>query len=75
MDSKWNNLTSPSAAHPETMDVLSKAWCNFAVQTLNPQVQPLGKSLLLIDTPITTAPSDPFPVSVKLFLVYLRKMK
>ncbi|KAE8653067.1 hypothetical protein Csa_019908 [Cucumis sativus] len=50
------------------MDVLSRAWCNFAVQTLNPadQVQPLGKSLLLIDTPITTtASSDPFPIIQK----------
>ncbi|XP_023006296.1 VAN3-binding protein-like isoform X2 [Cucurbita maxima] len=58
------NLSSASAAHPETMDVLSRAWCNFAVQTLNPELQP-DKSLALIDTPIkdldVTLTSDPFP--------------
>lgn len=27
---------SPSEAHPETMDFLSHAWCNFAVQALQP---------------------------------------
>ncbi|CAL1358570.1 unnamed protein product [Linum trigynum] len=26
----------PSEAHPETMDFLSRAWCDFAVQTLQP---------------------------------------
>ena len=59
------NLSSASAAHPETMDVLSRAWCNFAVQTLNPELQP-DQSLALIDTPIkdldVTLTSDPFPV-------------
>ncbi|XP_038878421.1 VAN3-binding protein [Benincasa hispida] len=71
MEGKWNNLTSPSAAHPETMDVLSRAWCNFAVQTLNPELQPPEKSLLLIDNPIIKdldtvgLNSDSFPIIQK----------
>ncbi|KAL2338579.1 hypothetical protein Fmac_013025 [Flemingia macrophylla] len=30
---------SPSDAHPDTMDFLSHAWCNFAVQALQPEPQ------------------------------------
>ncbi|WCJ30189.1 hypothetical protein M5689_011762 [Euphorbia peplus] len=32
---------TPSEAHPETMDFLSKTWCNFAVQALQPPDQSL----------------------------------
>jgi len=38
---------SPSDAHPETMDFLSLAWCNFAVQALHPE--PQHGSVLLLD--------------------------
>ncbi|XP_010545436.1 PREDICTED: VAN3-binding protein [Tarenaya hassleriana] len=31
-----NNKPSPSEAHPDTMDFLSREWCNFAVQSLQP---------------------------------------
>ncbi|CAN8253113.1 unnamed protein product [Cochlearia groenlandica] len=31
-----NIITSPSEAHPDTMDFLSREWCNFAVQSLHP---------------------------------------
>ncbi|CAK9329788.1 unnamed protein product [Citrullus colocynthis] len=56
------------------MDVLSRAWCNFAVQTLNPELQPPQKSLLLIDNPINckkdldtvSLTSDPFPTIQKM---------
>ncbi|XP_004507790.1 VAN3-binding protein [Cicer arietinum] len=49
---------SPSDAHPETMDFLSLAWCNFAVQSLKPESQ-LG-SLVLFDNPMKQLePSTP----------------
>ncbi|KAG4929728.1 hypothetical protein AAZX31_17G066600 [Glycine max] len=38
---------SPSDAHPETMDFLSLAWCNFAVQALQPE--PQHGSVVLLD--------------------------
>ncbi|KAJ1433547.1 Pleckstrin-like, plant [Sesbania bispinosa] len=41
---------SPSDAHPETMDFLSLAWCNFAVQALQPE--PQHGSLVLVDSPM-----------------------
>ncbi|CAN0912315.1 hypothetical protein LINGRAHAP2_LOCUS27311 [Linum grandiflorum] len=45
----------PSEAHPETMDFLSKAWCDFAVQTLHPDehFQDHNSLLLLDDKPAT----------------------
>ncbi|XP_062081101.1 VAN3-binding protein [Humulus lupulus] len=61
MDSSLFNPTpSPSEAHPETLDFLSNAWCNFAVQALQPdshhhdhhqQLLPLDyhQSMALID--------------------------
>ncbi|PON56037.1 Pleckstrin-like [Parasponia andersonii] len=55
MDSSLMN-PSPSEAHPETMDFLSSAWCNFAVQALQPDnhnqqhLQPSDQhSMALID--------------------------
>lgn len=41
---------SPSDAHPETMDFLSLAWCNFAVQSLQPE--PQHGSVVLVDNPM-----------------------
>lgn len=48
MASEFN--LSPSDAHPETMDFLSHAWCNFAVQALQPQ--PQHASAVLVDNPM-----------------------
>ncbi|KAJ4709431.1 VAN3-binding protein [Melia azedarach] len=46
-----NFIPSPSEAHPETMDFLSRAWCNFAVQALQPpELQ--DRSIVLIDNSI-----------------------
>lgn len=56
MGSNFNNL-SPSDAHPETMDLLSRAWCNFAVQTLHPE--PQEGSLLLMDSPVKQLEGSP----------------
>ncbi|CAN1165555.1 hypothetical protein LINPERHAP2_LOCUS26213 [Linum perenne] len=41
----------PSDAHPETMDFLSRAWCDFAVQSLHPpELFQEHNSLLLLDS-------------------------
>ncbi|CAL8990862.1 unnamed protein product [Prunus brigantina] len=48
MDSHFS--LSPSEAHPETMDFLSLAWCNFAVQAFQPEQQ--DQSVVLLDDPI-----------------------
>ncbi|KAI4335484.1 hypothetical protein L6164_014124 [Bauhinia variegata] len=45
----FNFNLSPSDAHPETMDFLSRAWCNFAVQALQPVLK--DESVILIDNP------------------------
>ncbi|XP_057462333.1 VAN3-binding protein [Actinidia eriantha] len=37
MDSNFKPTVSE--AHPDTMDFLSRAWCNFAVQTFQPEFQ------------------------------------
>ena len=53
-----------SEAHPETMDFLSPAWCNFAVQAIQPGLQ--DQSLVILDNPIKKFGYDtkpPFPVS------------
>ena len=53
-----------SEAHPETMDFLSPAWCNFAVQAIQPELQ--DQSLVILDNPIKKFGYDtkaPFPVS------------
>lgn len=41
MDPSDHNLmvSSLSEPHPETMDFLSNAWCNFALQALEPKLQ------------------------------------
>jgi len=35
-----NNLMLPtvSEAHPETLDFLSRSWCDFAIQALQPEL-------------------------------------
>lgn len=53
-----------SQAHPETMDFLSSAWCNFAVQAFQPELQ--DQSLILHDSSIKKLDNDtkpPFLVS------------
>ncbi|CAN6552268.1 unnamed protein product [Malus baccata var. baccata] len=49
MDSHFTTPT-PSESHPETMDFLSLAWCNFAVQAFQPDQQ--DRSVVLLDDPI-----------------------
>ncbi|XP_042055923.1 VAN3-binding protein isoform X1 [Salvia splendens] len=61
MDSDCNPTLS--LAHPETMDFLSHAWCDFAVQTLQPQTQ--DQSLVLHDSSIKIPDSEAKPPSVK----------
>ncbi|CAK7338083.1 unnamed protein product [Dovyalis caffra] len=48
--------SSPSEAHPETMDFLSTTWCNFAVQALQPDLQ--NQSIVLLDNPIKKLDCD-----------------
>lgn len=46
-----NNLKAVSTlseAHPETMDFLSSAWCNFAVQALQPEFHDANGSSILV---------------------------
>lgn len=54
-----------SEAHPETMDFLSHAWCNFAVQAIQPpELQ--DRSLIILDSSIKKFGNDAkasFPVS------------
>ncbi|KAK8683097.1 hypothetical protein V6N13_039165 [Hibiscus sabdariffa] len=54
MDS--NSIPSPSEACPETMDFLSRTWCDFAVQALQPEVN--DRSIVIVDNPIKTFESD-----------------
>ncbi|KAJ8767454.1 hypothetical protein K2173_017498 [Erythroxylum novogranatense] len=46
-----NMKLSPSEAYPESMDFLSRTWCNFAVQTLQPELQD-HQSIFLLDNQI-----------------------
>lgn len=55
MDSSFNP-TAPSEAHPETMDFLSSAWCNFAVQALQPEL--LDQSMVILDNQIKKLESN-----------------
>ncbi|KAF7838089.1 VAN3-binding protein [Senna tora] len=55
--SNFSNL-SPSDAHPDTMDLLSRAWCNFAVQAFQPEPMNDG-SLVLLDSPIKQLEGSP----------------
>ena len=86
MDSSLVINPSPSEAHPETMDFLSHAWCNFAVQALQPdnlhqQQLPLDhQSMALIDPNImmikkiendTKSTTSPYMVRI---LVYFTRL-
>ncbi|XP_030441292.1 VAN3-binding protein [Syzygium oleosum] len=60
-----NFSSAPTQAHPETMDFLSSAWCNFAVQAFQPPLHdPHHQSIVLLDPPIeklekeTSSPSN-----------------
>ncbi|XVF88069.1 hypothetical protein PTKIN_Ptkin19aG0019500 [Pterospermum kingtungense] len=53
----FNSKPSPSEACPETMDFLSHAWCNFAVQALQPS-ELHDQSVVVIDNPIKKFESD-----------------
>ncbi|XVF34307.1 hypothetical protein REPUB_Repub18cG0048400 [Reevesia pubescens] len=46
----FNSNPSPSEACPETMDFLSPAWCNFAIQALQPELH--DQSIVVLDNPI-----------------------
>ncbi|KAF8033826.1 hypothetical protein BT93_C0171 [Corymbia citriodora subsp. variegata] len=51
MDSNFSS--APTQAHPETMDFLSRAWCNFAVQAFQPPSHdPHHQSIVLLDPPM-----------------------
>lgn len=43
------SVSTLSEAHPETMDFLSNAWCNFAVQALQPELSDSGSPILVRD--------------------------
>lgn len=49
MDSNFN--PTPSNAHPESMDFLSSAWCNFAVEALHPELEDRS-SIMILDNSI-----------------------
>ncbi|KAL0383127.1 UNVERIFIED_CONTAM: VAN3-binding protein [Sesamum calycinum] len=53
-----------SQAHPETMDFLSNAWCNFAVQAFQPEAQ--EQSLVLQDNSIKLFEHDTKHPSMKM---------
>ncbi|XP_025015692.2 VAN3-binding protein [Ricinus communis] len=56
-------MVTPSEAHPETMDYLSRTWCNFAVKTLQPEL-PADKSIILLDNQLKNFDCEmkgPFP--------------
>ncbi|XP_015080462.1 VAN3-binding protein [Solanum pennellii] len=48
-----------SQAHPETMDFLSRTWCNFAVQAFQPEMQ--DQALILHETSIKSLSIDNKP--------------
>ncbi|XAR51227.1 hypothetical protein NMG60_11005792 [Bertholletia excelsa] len=57
MDHLMNGISVVSQAHPETMDFLSRAWCNFAVQTCQPELQ--ERPLVLHENQIKMFETDP----------------
>ncbi|EOY31595.1 hypothetical protein QUC31_019711 [Theobroma cacao] len=52
----FNSKPSPSEAYPETMDFLSREWCNFAVQALQPELH--DQSIVVLDNPIKKFESE-----------------
>jgi hypothetical protein len=64
MDSNFN-ISTPSNAHPDSMDFLSRAWCDFAVEALQPELEDQS-SLIILDHSIKQFESNakpPFMVS------------
>ncbi|KAL0681831.1 hypothetical protein Bca4012_048678 [Brassica carinata] len=53
-----NNNPSPSEAHPDTMDFLSREWCNFAVQSLQPDHIIYDRSIVPVETSIARFQGD-----------------
>ena len=53
-----NNNPSPSEAHPDTMDFLSREWCNFAVQSLQPDHTIYDRSIVPVETSIARFQGD-----------------
>ncbi|KAL2481047.1 Plant protein of unknown function (DUF828) with plant pleckstrin-like proteiny-like region [Abeliophyllum distichum] len=51
-------------AHPETMDFLSHAWCNFAVQTLQSDIQ--DRAIILQESSLKKFEIDSKPPSMKM---------
>ncbi|XP_017605867.1 VAN3-binding protein-like [Gossypium arboreum] len=52
----FNSKPSPSEACQETMDFLSRTWCYFAVQALQPQLR--DQSIVVLDNQIKALESD-----------------
>lgn len=63
-------MATVSEAHPDTMDFLSRAWCNFAIQAFQPESQ--DQSLVLQESVTLNKfecdTKSPFPFSVMVFL-------
>ncbi|KAJ4866374.1 hypothetical protein Rs2_52102 [Raphanus sativus] len=53
-----NNNPSPSEAHPDTMDFLSREWCNFAVQSLQPDHIIYDRSIVPVETSLAKFQGD-----------------
>ncbi|KAF3564891.1 hypothetical protein DY000_02017703 [Brassica cretica] len=58
-----SNNPSPSEAHPDSMDFLSREWCNFAVQSLQPDHIIYDRSIVPVETSIAKFQGDSSPVS------------
>ncbi|CAH8358760.1 unnamed protein product [Eruca vesicaria subsp. sativa] len=56
-----SNNPSPSEAHPDTMDFLSREWCNFAVQSLQPDHIIYDRSIVPVETSIAKFQGDSSP--------------
>ncbi|CAF1767014.1 unnamed protein product, partial [Brassica napus] len=57
------NNPSPSEAHPDGMDFLSREWCNFAVQSLQPDHIIYDRSIVPVEISIAKFQGDSRPVS------------
>uniref|UniRef100_A0A2N9EN13 PH domain-containing protein n=1 Tax=Fagus sylvatica TaxID=28930 RepID=A0A2N9EN13_FAGSY len=64
MDSNFN-ISTPSNAHPDSMDFLSRAWCDFAVEALQPELEDQS-SLIILDHSIKQFESNAKPPFMKM---------
>lgn len=65
---------TPSEAHPETMDFLSRTWCNFAVQALQPDLQDQSMAVLdnqIAKLEISNTKTAPYMVWYTLYLMFI----